>query len=58
MVSQASFSFVIMNLTRISRLRNLPRGRAFDEDALSADYNMHVEFSYMNYREWSTKKDK
>ncbi|KAF8553311.1 hypothetical protein OG21DRAFT_1485507 [Imleria badia] len=39
-------------------LRNLPRGRAFDEDSLSADYNMHVEFGYTNYREWSANGEK
>ncbi|KAI9459777.1 hypothetical protein HD554DRAFT_1611545 [Boletus coccyginus] len=35
--------------------RNLPSGTPFDDDSFSADYNMHVEFAYTNYRNWKAK---
>lgn len=52
MVSQGLSVFVAMGLIWILRLRNLPSGTPFDEGALSADYNIHVELGFRNYREW------
>lgn len=42
--------FLLAKLTRISRFRNLPSGTPFDDDSLSADYNIHVEFGFKNYK--------
>lgn len=55
MVNRASSICAIMSLTWILRFRNLPSGTPFDDDSFSADYNMHVEFAYTNYRHWKAK---